>query len=158
MLVSHMEAILLVPGHAIEPVVRVFDFLLTIEFALEIRRPDGMNNTAVDMAVFSVTVIPVGMHVEERNREHPHPNPHQHHQAEWTGPRCFASHHEPTVSPLRIQGQSLFRYSSTLRNRSAFEMTDTELKVIAALANIGLSSMPMKGYKTPAASGTPITL
>jgi hypothetical protein len=37
-------------------------------------------------------------------------------------------------------------------------MTDTELKVIAALAIIGLKRMPKAGYKTPAAMGTPRTL
>jgi hypothetical protein len=42
----------------------------------------------------------------------------------------------------------------TRRNRSAFAMTDTELKVIAALAIIGLKSKPKNGYSTPAATGT----
>jgi hypothetical protein len=37
-------------------------------------------------------------------------------------------------------------------------MTDTELKVIAALAIIGLNSRPKNGYKTPAATGTPSAL
>ena len=37
-------------------------------------------------------------------------------------------------------------------------MTETELSVIAAAAHIGLSSMPVKGYNTPAATGTPIAL
>ena len=36
-------------------------------------------------------------------------------------------------------------YSCTLRSRSALAMTDTELKVIAALANIGLRSRPKTG-------------
>jgi hypothetical protein len=43
-------------------------------------------------------------------------------------------------------------------NRSAFPITDTELKLIAAAAMIGLSSMPNAGYKTPAAIGTPAAL
>ena len=36
-------------------------------------------------------------------------------------------------------------YNSTRRRRSAFAMTDTELKVIAALAIIGLSNRPTNG-------------
>jgi hypothetical protein len=37
-------------------------------------------------------------------------------------------------------------------------MTDTELKLIAAAAIIGLRSSPMNGYSTPAAMGTPAAL
>jgi hypothetical protein len=37
-------------------------------------------------------------------------------------------------------------------------MTDTELKVIAALAQIGLMSVPKNGYSSPAATGTPAAL
>lgn len=47
---------------------------------------------------------------------------------------------------------------STLRSRSAFAITETELKLMAAAAKIGLSSQPNTGYKAPAASGTPIVL
>ena len=36
-------------------------------------------------------------------------------------------------------------HSATLRRRSALAITDTELKVIAALAIIGLSSRPKNG-------------
>jgi hypothetical protein len=49
-------------------------------------------------------------------------------------------------------------YSSTRRNRRALVMTDTELNVIAALAQIGLTSTPVKGYSAPAATGTPTAL
>jgi hypothetical protein len=38
----------------------------------------------------------------------------------------------------------------TLRNRSALPITDTELKLIAAAAIIGLNSRPKAGYSTPA--------
>ncbi len=41
------------------------------------------------------------------------------------------------------------------RSRSAFPMTETELKLIAAAAMIGLSRRPTKGYRMPAAIGTP---
>jgi hypothetical protein len=37
-------------------------------------------------------------------------------------------------------------------------MTDTELRLMAAAANIGLRRMPKNGYNTPAASGTPSAL
>ena len=43
-------------------------------------------------------------------------------------------------------------------NRKLFNTTDTELKAIAALANIGFNSSPFIGNKTPAANGIPITL
>jgi hypothetical protein len=44
------------------------------------------------------------------------------------------------------------------RSRSALAITDTELKLMAAAAIIGLSRMPKKGYSTPAAIGTPMML
>ena len=59
---------------------------------------------------------------------------------------------------LLMMSLLLCHYNATLRNRSALPMTDTELKVIAALAMIGLSSRPKKGYSTPAAMGTPSML
>ena len=43
-------------------------------------------------------------------------------------------------------------------NLNAFEMTDTELKLMANAAIIGDNSTPKKGYRTPAATGTPIIL
>ena len=49
-------------------------------------------------------------------------------------------------------------YNLIRRKRRAFIITETELKVIAALAIIGLKSSPKTGYKTPAAIGTPTTL
>ena len=42
-----------------------------------------------------------------------------------------------------------FRHSCSRRSRSALTMTDTELKVIAALAIIGLSSSPKPGTARP---------
>ena len=41
---------------------------------------------------------------------------------------------------------------------SAFAMTDTDEKLIVALAMIGLSRIPNHGYSTPAATGTPTAL
>ena len=49
-------------------------------------------------------------------------------------------------------------YSLTFLKRSEFVITDTELKLMAAAARIGLSSKPNNGNSTPAAIGTPIEL
>jgi hypothetical protein len=49
-------------------------------------------------------------------------------------------------------------YNFTLRNRSALLTTESELKLIAAPAIIGLSNKPITGYKIPAAIGTPNAL
>ncbi len=49
-------------------------------------------------------------------------------------------------------------YSFMRLSRSAFRITETELKLIAAAAMIGESSKPKKGYSTPAATGIPSTL
>jgi hypothetical protein len=43
----------------------------------------------------------------------------------------------------------------TLRSRSAFAITLTELNDIAAAATAGASNVPVRGYSTPAAIGTP---
>ncbi len=61
--------------------------------------------------------------------------------------------YEETATARRLR-----RYSCNLRNRSALPITDTELKVMAALAMMGLSKSPKNGYSTPAAIGTPSTL
>ena len=42
--------------------------------------------------------------------------------------------------------------------RKELEITENELKAIAAAAIIGDSNSPNTGYKTPAANGTPSTL
>ena len=44
------------------------------------------------------------------------------------------------------------------RRRRALKTTDAELKLIAKAANMGESNSPVKGYKTPAANGTPKAL
>jgi len=48
--------------------------------------------------------------------------------------------------------------SASFRSRKALLMTDTELKVMAALAIIGLSRIPSTGYSAPAARGIPSAL
>ena len=68
------------------------------------------------------------------------------------------------ISPTEIRRVTIFRneealvYSLIDRNRSAFAITETELKLIATPAIIGLSTMPKNGYRTPAAIGTPSAL
>ena len=49
-------------------------------------------------------------------------------------------------------------YSFNFRSRSEFVITETELRLMAAAARIGLSSRPKNGYSTPAAIGTPSEL
>ena len=49
-------------------------------------------------------------------------------------------------------------YSLVARSLRAFPMTDTELKLIAAAAIMGLRRSPKIGYRTPAAIGTPRAL
>ncbi len=49
-------------------------------------------------------------------------------------------------------------YKLAPRNRRAFEITETEDKLIAAAAIIGDSKRPKAGYRTPAAIGTPRVL
>lgn len=49
-------------------------------------------------------------------------------------------------------------YSLAPRNRKAFEITETEERLMAAAAIIGDSNRPKAGYSTPAAIGTPTAL
>ena len=51
-----------------------------------------------------------------------------------------------------------FELRFTLFNLNEFKITETELKLIAAAAIIGLSKIPKKGYSNPAANGIPKTL
>src|SRR5579863_4503150 len=47
------------------------------------------------------------------------------------------------------------RHKLALRRRRALPITDTELRDMAAAAMAGLKRMPVNGYRTPAAIGTP---
>jgi hypothetical protein len=49
-------------------------------------------------------------------------------------------------------------YSFSRLSLSALLITDTELKLIAAAAKIGLNRIPNFGYRIPAAIGTPSEL
>ncbi|MNC99458.1 hypothetical protein D3C83_177590 [compost metagenome] len=62
------------------------------------------------------------------------------------------------INCIVLIGRPPARYSLTLRSRSAFVTTETELIAIAAPAKIGESSKPNTGYSTPAAIGTPSAL
>lgn len=74
----------------------------------------------------------------------------------------------PAVSLIQFAGRgktnlpSIVSYKQKCRycrlKRKALEITDTELKLIAAAAIIGLSKRPKNGYKIPAATGTPRAL
>lgn len=73
---------------------------------------------------------------------------------------------------IRVEGKSRLYVSTSMasssllpllhmasrRSRSAFPMTDTELRLMAAAAMMGDSSRPKAGYRTPAAMGTPAVL
>ncbi len=46
-----------------------------LEFAIEVRGPHRMDRAAMNMSRFSVTVIRIGMHVEQGHHEHPQSRP-----------------------------------------------------------------------------------
>ena len=70
----------------------------------------------------------------------------------------FDSIGRPSCRPLH-RGQAVGGgHKWSLRNLRAFPTTDTELKLIAAAAIIGLNTTPQIGYSAPAAIGIPNTL
>lgn len=75
--------------------------------------------------------------------------------------------HVPSISrmpPLSSRApQEVFQqppavHKATRRSRSALAITETELKLMAAAAIMGLNNTPRNGYRTPAAIGTPAAL
>lgn len=68
-------------------------------------------------------------------------------------PRCLAPANEQTAIQPQLRGHSDLRYYLTgrsegariVRSRRAFTITDTELRLMAAAAMIGLSRMPKNG-------------
>ena len=78
------------------------------------------------------------------------------------GGRLVQPAKEPAIAlratPDEASGATFKSQSFELRSRSAFVITETELKLMAAAARMGLSSTPKNGYSTPAAMGTPIAL
>ena len=57
------------------------------------------------------------------------------------------------MAPNKDQLFGMFKF--TPFNLNEFRITDTELKLIAAAAIIGLRRIPKNGYSNPAASGMP---
>jgi hypothetical protein len=83
-----------------------------------------------------------------------------HHPGYFNAPKS-STHKNPAGSAnlkFEISAFESLSHNSSLLNRNALAMTETELKVIAALAIIGLSNNPVTGYNTPAATGIPMTL
>jgi hypothetical protein len=62
---------------------------------------------------------------------------------------------ERTRARLFQIAQGLFQPRLSL---NALPITDTELRLMAAAASMGLSNRPKNGYNTPAATGTPTVL
>lgn len=72
------------------------------------------------------------------------------------GPKSSVSSNSLIV--FKVYRVSQEHYSRAFRRRKAFPMTEIELNAMAALAIIGLSRIPKKGYATPDAIGTPSRL
>src|SRR5689334_835710 len=62
------------------------------------------------------------------------------------------------ISLIRSPSTWTADHTFAVRKRKALPITETELKLIAAAAIMGLSSSPNTGYSTPAAIGTPTEL
>jgi hypothetical protein len=58
---------------------RIVDSLRVL--ALEVRGEHSMDSAAVNMTRIPMTMICLGMHVEEWNHEHPYGRPHEDHHA-----------------------------------------------------------------------------
>lgn len=86
----------------------------------------------------------VAIEFAHRTNHGTNPDQHRHREREAVKPH----------NPISIHGP----YSLMPRSLRAFPITETELKVMAALAMIGLRSRPNAGYRTPAATGTPRVL
>lgn len=69
-----------------------------------------------------------------------------------------SSKHRATFTRATRRHEGYRGLSRRRLRRSALAMTDTELRLMAALAIIGLSKRPKSGYNAPAAMGTPTTL
>lgn len=54
---------------------------VTVELAVEVRRPCHVNDPTVNVLCFSMSVIRFGMDVKQGNRQHPHGCPDQDSQA-----------------------------------------------------------------------------
>lgn len=88
----------------------------------------------------------------------------QHHKADTP---LREQDHVPSISrmrpflgstPQQVFSQSRAAHKATRRSRSALAITETELKLMATAAIMGLNNTPRNGYRTPAAIGTPAAL
>ena len=98
-------------------------------------------------------------------KEYTHKNTHIFHRRFWSAKlniRFGDCRSEARTDPVRLRDRfrlpSAYSQSFTARNRSAFVITETELKLMAAAAIMGFKSKPKNGNRTPAAIGTPIAL
>lgn len=73
-------------------------------------------------------------------------------------PALAGAEFHSTTQPSTQWPGSVSSCSDTRLSLNALPITDTELKLIAAAAIIGLRSKPKNGYNTPAAIGTPSEL
>ena len=99
----------------------------------------------------------IAAHRADRSRDRQRGQDGQHDEADSVSPDHDASIQRPlpTGDLIDRAGQV---HNEILRKRSAFAITETELKLMATLAIIGLNRIPKNGYSTPAAIGTPIVL
>ena len=63
-----------------------------------------------------------------------------------------------TLKNERWVCENVHSHRLSLFSLNALKTTDTELRLMAAAAIIGLSKIPKTGYRTPAATGTPRAL
>ncbi len=78
--------------------------------------------------------------------------------ATFTMAQCYQRSRQPSVRGLTLPADPDRGYRLTRRSRRALPITETELKLIAAAAIMGLSKRPKAGYSSPAAIGTPTVL
>lgn len=75
------------------------------------------------------------------------------------GAFVFVCHNAPPIMYSLCWGEcpqhNALYWTCTVLSLNALLTTETELKLIAAAAIIGLSRMPKAGYRIPAATGTP---
>jgi hypothetical protein len=75
-----------------------------------------------------------------------------------TGPATGSCRHPIRTRHMGRGAGTTPAHRAVFRRRRALPITETELRLIAAAASMGLSSRSKKGYSTPAATGTPRAL
>src|SRR5262245_2976859 len=85
---------------------------------------------------------------------HNHPHDGSHQDGEQQQPDPAERHHPLHAVPHHlVHDNPPSAYSFTQRSRREFPTTDSELRLMAALAQMGLMRTPKNGYRTPAATG-----